>query len=76
MMMRNHSITITEDALARVLGPEQPGCVRGRGFGVTLKTPEAQGLITTWRKKNGRGAATTQIMEKANGGDAGFKFYS
>ncbi|GMN65459.1 hypothetical protein TIFTF001_034521 [Ficus carica] len=44
------SLTITEDAQGRVQGPEQPGCVRGWGFGVTLKTLEAQRLITTWRK--------------------------
>ncbi|EXB23828.1 hypothetical protein L484_009589 [Morus notabilis] len=35
------SLLITEDPITRALCPERPGCVRGRGFGVTFKTLEA-----------------------------------
>lgn len=44
------SLLITEYPLTRALGLERPGCVRGRGFGVTLKTLEAQGINMAWRK--------------------------
>ena len=36
--------------MARALGPEQPGCIRGCGFGVTFKKLAAQEQIKAWKK--------------------------
>ncbi|GMN64103.1 hypothetical protein TIFTF001_033176, partial [Ficus carica] len=46
------------------------------GIWSDIKNSRGQGTDYDMEEKNGRGATTTQIMEMANGGDAGFKFYS
>ena len=39
-----------EDALTRILGADQPGIMRGAGFGVTSKTLKMHQQNSAWTK--------------------------